>query len=422
MHVKKIFDAALQAAMPQHVLPKHVFVKQHALHVNGTCYPLPTAGKLFLFGSGKAARSMGEALVECLGEHLHGGLLVTPHPKGTLGPLALLHGAHPVPTQESLDAGQALLEQMGGLSEEDFYIYVLSGGSSAMIEALHPSLSLSILQETTQILLSHALPIQTINGVRKSLSRIKNGGLARSCKAKGVVLVVSDVIGDDLGTIGSAPLMPTAFTPPSLPKEAFEALHPLVKAALQNPPLGLFEAPPHHFVATNRLALDAAKTAAQALGYETHVLSDTLEGEVLEVAQYLHAQSQTPVSKPTCWLYGGETTVTLTGSGKGGRNQHLALAFLRLLQDPAVSFLSAGTDGIDGNSGAAGAWATMALKTNAKALGLELETSLQACDSASFFKALGAQIHTGPTGTNVMDVMVITKTPTTSPKGFCVES
>ncbi|MBN2965387.1 DUF4147 domain-containing protein [Sulfurospirillum sp. T05] len=407
---RAIFKASVHAILPAHTLPANVRLSHDALHVNGESYPLRPDQRLFCFGSGKAAHTMAEALLPLLGERLHGGLVVSPVGGDAIGSLRHLKGAHPIPDRTSLEAGDALLDAMSALTPKDSYIYLLSGGSSALIESLHAGVDLEALQATTHVLLSHSLPITTINAVRKRLSRIKGGGLSGSCPAQGVVLVVSDVIGDDLSTIGSAPLMASAPPPLSLPQPILDALPPCVQTCLASPfsPRHTLS-PPHHLIATNRLALEAAAAKALKLGYTPRIVSDSLEGLAQDVAARIYADIEAAPSK-TCLLYGGEPTVTLTGDGQGGRNQQVVLYFLtHLTPDAPVALLSGGTDGVDGNSPAAGAYADKEVLGKARALGLDIDHFLVTCNAYAFFTHTQSTITTGPTGTNVMDILIALK-------------
>jgi len=316
---KDIFNSSLNAILPQNTLPKSIYIQNNSLHVKDKIYNLSPNQPIFCFGSGKAAHTMAKALYETLNSKIHSGLIVSPQGGEPVGAIKHLKGTHPIPDIHSLKSGQALLEAMGALNSDDFYIYLLSGGSSALMEALQDGVSLEDLQTTTRILLSHNLPISTINAVRKRLSRIKGGGLAKATPANGIVLVISDVIGDDLQTIGSAPLMIDDARILSIPSGVYSALPPSVQYALSKTPLDT-QSPPHHLIATNRLALEAAAKKAHSLGYKTQIITDSQEGLAQNVAAQIYADINQAKSH-TCLLYGGEPTVEITGKGKGGRNQ-----------------------------------------------------------------------------------------------------
>ena len=281
-----------------------------------------------------------------------------------------------------------------------------------------PPLTLAEKQEITRRLLASGATIHEMNTVRKHLSRIKGGQLAKAAwPATLVALILSDVTGDDLATIGSGPTVPD----PSTMDDAIQILNhygiPVPSAALHETPKPgdpAFARTRNLIIGSNRLALDAAAHKAKELGYRTLLLSSFIEGETREVAK-VHAAiakemlaNARPVRRPACILSGGETTVTVHGKGKGGRNQEFVLAAALALEGrgPAVIF-SGGTDGIDGPTDAAGAYVDSSTLSRARAMGLDPRNYLDNNDSYHFFEKLEALIKTGPTGTNVMDVRMI---------------
>jgi|LGOV01.1.fsa_nt_gb hydroxypyruvate reductase/glycerate 2-kinase len=366
-----IFESALSAVKPKNSIPKRVRLVGNSLHVNQDTYDLKPYKRVFVFGSGKAGYSMALELEKILGTRLSGGLVVSPKAHKNTN-ITFLQSTHPIPSKASLKAGDELLKEFSLLQNDDFYIYLLSGGSSALIESLKSGITLEKLQFITANLLKTSLPIQEINTKRKELSNIKGGGLANATTAKGIVLVLSDVIGDDLQSIGSAPLMS------------------------ENPP-------PHHFIGTNKLALLSAKNRALELGFEVEIVTDALEGDVEDTTAYI-CEKLKKLKANSCLLFGGESTVHVKGSGKGGRNQHMVLLALKKLASlKEFAFLSAGTDGIDGNSDAAGAVVDeFTCKDN-------IDAYLENNDSNSYFKQTKSLIVTGATKTNVMDIMIVLK-------------
>lgn len=407
---REIFDASLNAVLPQNILPQNISLKNDALHVKHLIYQLRPNQPIFCFGSGKAAHTMAQALYDALDGQIQGGLIVSSQDAKPIGPINHMAGSHPIPNEDSLKSGKALLDAMGKLDKDDFYIYLLSGGSSALIESLQDGVSLDDLQTTTRVLLSHNLPINTINAVRKRLSRIKGGGLADATQAKGIVLVISDVVGDDAQTIGSAPLMHSQMSPLSIPSGVFNALPSSVKQYLSKiPSTHNKQNPPHHMIATNHIALEEAALKAQKLGYETQIMTDSLEGLASNVAEQIYNQINNAPPR-TCLLYGGEPTVEITGNGTGGRNQHVALNFLsHLNKNSNIALLSAGTDGIDGNSPAAGAIADKNTLIKSQNLSLDIGEYIFTCNAYEFFSKTKGSILTGPTGTNVMDILIALK-------------
>ncbi len=421
-----IFFEALKAVLPETLIRETLRLEEGDLIVAGRRYPLARGRKLFVFGSGKASAGAAKAVEELLGERIAGGLVVS-NAEVRLDRISVFVGAHPVPDTRSVTAAEMLLEGLSGLSEDDLFIYLLSGGSSALIEKPIPPLGLQDLQEMSQLLLRAGAPINEMNAVRKHLSLIKGGRLGRRTKARGVVLVVSDVIGDDLETIGSAPLYRDGSSYADVRDILFryhlwEKIPAMVRKLVEGGNAGENEDTPkeanprieHLLIGSNRKALKKAKEKAEALGMKTRILTSRLEGEARTVAKSLVAiggeilKTQIPSESPVCLLFGGETTVTVRGSGKGGRNSELCLSALQEIGSrEGLLLLSAGTDGIDGNSEAAGALADAAGWERALELGLSLEDYLERNDAFRFFEQTGGLIRTGPTGTNVMDIVIL---------------
>jgi hydroxypyruvate reductase/glycerate 2-kinase len=387
---------------------------------------LETRESVHLFGSGKAAAAMGRAAAEALGKRLAGGVLIAPHQAETPG-LTLLLGDHPVPTQRSLDAALAMKNALTGLAESSFFIYLLSGGSSALMELPAPGLTLADLHAANRAMLASALPIEAVNCIRKHLSGIKGGQLGHAIRAEGIVLLLSDVVGDDLETIGSAPLYcdRTTFAHALALIREFglrltpAALTHLEKGAAKEIP----ETPkhpnsriPHYLVGRNKTALDAVAARARTLGLNSRIVTDRLTGEASAVAFRLIAEAkqlQPTLTAPALLLYGGETTVQLKGNGSGGRNQELALAAMIALEGhEGITLQAASTDGRDGSSDACGGVADAPLWHAAQSLGLDLHAYLDDNDSFHALQKLNALIQTGPTGTNVMDIVLILVQPT----------
>ena len=332
-----------------------------------------------------------------------------------------------MPAQESVQAADLLIRKLSALSEEDFFLYLLSGGSSALVEKpVHP-VTLNALRKTSRLLLRNAVPIEEMNVVRKHLSLVKGGRLGGFTRARGVVLIVSDVIGDGLDTIGSGPFFPD----PSSYRDARDILfrHDLwqklpapVKVLISRGIEGMVPETPkeqkadigHHIIGNNLLLLKRAKEKADALGWAAHIMTSRLRGEARETAKAIISlgeeilETRRPFAPPSCLLFGGETTVTVRGEGKGGRNQEMCLAALREIRDRKnILFLSAGSDGMDGNSDAAGAVVDSGTHERACVLGLNMEDYLSRNDSHTFFRRTGDLLVTGPTGTNVMDITLL---------------
>ena len=384
-----------------------------------------------VLAAGKAAGGMATGLLGVGSVRVVEGLAVTrdghaPAPP----PLRTRFAAHPLPDHRSAAAGcEARAVAARCRADEDFVV-LLSGGASALLSEPEPPLGVEDLRETTRVLLAAGADIGTLNAVRKHLTRVSGGRLARAARRahRVLVLVVSDVLGDDLATIGSGPCVgdPTSFAEAICGAKAhgaWEALPPAVRVHLirgsegaiaesleaGDPALARVET---RLLASNGLALRAAAVAARAEGSSAMILTDRLSGEARAAGSRLAALAA--ASRPSgrlLLLAGGETTVTVLGPGRGGRAQELALAaalhWHRARPDSRVALLSAGTDGSDGPTDAAGAFADSATVARGQRAGVDAQTALAANDAYRFFAAEGGLLRTGPTGTNVMDLALI---------------
>jgi glycerate 2-kinase len=415
----RIFRAALQAADPERAVLKHVSFDGRVLRVGRKRYHLSAFDRIHVIGAGKASAAMARALERLLGRRISGGWINVPDGAAMrLRRIELHASGHPIPDERGVEGARRILEIAHSVGERDLLICVVSGGASALMPAPAPPLTLPEKQAITRHLLASGATIQEMNAVRKHLSLIKGGRLASAAfPASVVTLLLSDVVGDDPGVIGSGP---TAADPST----SADAVQILNKYRIDAPLEALHETPKPGdsslarthtlIVGNNRQAMDAAALCARGLGYRTALLSTSIEGETQDVAS-MHAAiareilaSGRPLRRPACILSGGETTVTLRGKGRGGRNQEFVLAAILALQGAGpATVLSAGTDGIDGPTDAAGAIANTETLARAAALGLDPRRSLQENDSYRFFEPLQALLKTGPTGTNVMDVRVL---------------
>jgi glycerate 2-kinase len=384
--------------------------------------------RVFVIGAGKASGVMAQALEGILGERIHTGWINTKYGHGvTLDRIVCHECGHPVPD----DAGVAGARKIAGLAREatdgDLVICLISGGASALMPLPAINLTLADKQVTTSLLLASGAPIEELNCVRKHLSAIKGGRLAQlAAPARVISMSLSDVVGDDPGVIGSGPTAPDATTfeeardilrrrriwnglPHSVRDHLTQA-----KDETPKPDDPVFLNLRNVIVGSNRLALDAARSMAQSLGFQTLLLSSAIQGEAREVAR-VHAAilreisaTGNPIARPACILSGGETTVTLRGVGKGGRNQEFALAAARDIAGlEGVLVLSFGTDGTDGPTDAAGAFADGSTAKRAGSLGFDAARHLDENNAYPLFESLGDLFVTGPTRTNVMDVYLL---------------
>ncbi len=403
----RLFEKALHAVMPSFLIPSVVHYHDDLLTIENQTFDLRQYRHVSIFGSGKAAIEMAKALQKVMGSRIHKNMVVSNYHEAVSG-IEVIESTHPLPSKKSIAAAQKLITSFEEMQENDFFIYLLSGGSSALIEQPVAGVSLEDFIETTKVLLHSGLSIEEINVIRKSLSQIKGGGLAGKTRAKGVVLVVSDVIGDDLQAIGSAPLLESTSSKEDASKiiDRYNILALLPKSVQTvfkekkeqlDKKRAVF---PHFLIASNYLALQEAQKEASRMGLQAKIVSHTLDGDVKEVAQkIIDAAHET--SNYNVLLFGGEPTVEVKGSGKGGRNQELCLWVLKGMQkETKFTFLSAGSDGIDGNSDAAGA--VVSVENYHDSIDGYLENN----DSYHYLKAQDALIITGESGTNVMDIMI----------------
>lgn len=385
-------------------------------------YLPPLQGRVYGLGIGKAAIPMMDALAEQLS--LAGGLAITKFGAEQREAFTILEGGHPVPDVRSLQAGERVLEFVSALDENDTVVCLISGGGSALVTAPPPAVPLEDLQTLTSLLLSSGARIDEINTLRRQLDRIKGGGLVRATKAKMISLILSDVIGNPLEAIASGPTVPD----PTTKKDALSILkkYHLEKRAPDSILLHLehdhliFKSREHAprlqnvqniIIGDNRLAAQAALEQAEREGVYAEILTNELQGEAREVGRELAQRLRVERSsreRPFCLIAGGETTVTIKGQGKGGRNQELALAAveeLSGLQD--VMLIALATDGDDGPTDAAGAVVTGESAARATLLGLDAAEYLSRNDAYPFFDALGDLLKPGPTGTNVNDLIFL---------------
>ncbi|WP_457622887.1 glycerate kinase type-2 family protein [Persephonella sp.] len=419
-----IFLRSISSVHPSVLIPEAVSLDGKILRVYNTEFKIPQ--KIYVFGSGKASVEMAKAVEKVLGSVIKGGVVVCNYYE-KLEKIDVIEGSHPIPSEKSLKAGEILLNELSKLRNDDFFIFLLSGGSSALIEKPIPPITVEDLQKTTQLLLEKSIPIEEINIVRKHLSMIKGGRLGAATKGKGVVLIISDVIDDDLFTIGSAPL----YYDKSTYKDAYQILKRYnlfdkipttvrevilkgINGEINDTPKSENPNITHIIIGSNLKALSKCKKFAEELGFNSYIFTSMMKGESREVAHLISAiglevcKRENPVKKPACILFGGETTVNVKGTGKGGRNQELVLSALSDIKDTEdIVILSGGTDGIDGNTDAAGAFADSEVYKTAVEKNLNLNSYLNNNDSYNFFKETNSLIFTGKTGTNVMDITIL---------------
>jgi glycerate 2-kinase len=430
-HLRAIFEAGLRAVDPAEAVSRAVREQGGRLLVADKAYRLDDYERVFVIGAGKAGAPMARAIEEVLGDRLADGWINVKY--GHTAPLRKVRvqeAGHPIPDEKGLQGAGRIARLASEAGEKDLVFCVISGGGSALLVSPAEGIDLGQKQAVTSELLACGASIQEINAVRKHLSKIKGGQLARLCwPATMVTLILSDVVGDPLDVIASGPTVPDTSTfddcleileryelSGRLPRPLIEHLEQGARGALPETPKPgdpVFDRVQNVIVANNLQAVLAAGRQAASLGYEPLVLSTRMEGETREVAG-AHAAifrevlaTGHPLAPPACILSGGETTVTLKGRGKGGRNQEFSLAVaLRVQGQDRIFFLSGGTDGTDGPTDAAGAFADGTTVERARGLNMEAARYLEENNSYPFFEALGDLLITGPTNTNVMDLRI----------------
>ncbi len=409
--LRRMFDAAVAAAMPDRAVLAHL--------------PQPAKGRTIVIGAGKASAAMAAAVEAHWSGELE-GLVVTRYDHAVpCRRIEIVEAAHPVPDAAGEAAARRILELVQGLGPDDLVLALISGGGSSLLALPAPGLTLDDKQAVNRALLRSGASIDQMNCVRKHLSAIKGGRLAAAVHpARLVALMISDVPGDDPAVIASGPTVADPTTRHDalaiIGKYGIE-LGPQVRAHLESeacesvkPGDPRLETVENVLIATPQGSLEAAAAVAREAGITPVILGDSLEGEARDVAKVMagiakqvvrHGQ---PAGRPCVLLSGGETTVTIRGDGTGGRNVEFLLALAVALNgEPGVSALAADTDGVDGAAEVAGAWLTDATLAKAEAMGIDAKASLARNDGHGFFAALGQQLVTGPTLTNVNDFRAV---------------
>lgn len=425
-----IFLAGVDAVKPEHFIPKQISVGEKSISIAGYKVDTTSIRHIIVVAVGKAAASMAFETEKIFGDYINSGIVVTKYQHSL--PLQIcrtIEAGHPVPDDNSIEAGKAVIDIFKKATVNDLIVMLISGGTSALMADYPPGCTLKDIQNTVQTLLNCGAAIDEINTIRKHLSLIKGGQLMQYTTATVAALIISDAPGDDLSVIASGLTVPdrTGFEDAwsiiqhyrladALPKSVIHWLQMgIEKKQKDTPGKGdtCFEKVFNKIVATNNIALQAAAQKANSLGYDTHILTPALSGEAsLQAKYFIEELNKISPDKPVCLLWGGETTVTVRGSGKGGRNQEFALSALCHLQktslapDTQIAILAGGTDGTDGPTDAAGAVIDSELMLVLKQTNLKAEEYLLNNDAYSFFKQTDNLIITGPTQTNVMDIVV----------------
>lgn len=425
---ESIFHAAIAAVQPSQLIPQYLQLEEKLLRIGGQAFPISTQTHLYVIGAGKASAAMAQVVEKLLLPVITDGSIAVKYEYGLpLQKIQCIEAGHPLPDENGVQAARKICLLADKATADDLVICLLSGGASALLADYPPSSSLAELQTVAELLLSCGATIQEINILRKHLSYLKGGQLARHVYPAALVsLILSDVVGDPLDSIASGPTVPDSSSfadawaiveryelKDRLPPRLMHILAAGKEGHLPDTPKKddlVFRRTYNVLIGNNQLALNAAAAKASTLGYAVQVISNTITGEARTVAGQLIKEALTyKAATPVCLLYGGETTVSLKGRGKGGRNQELALAASIALQNThrSITLLSAGTDGTDGPTDAAGAVIDQTTYSKAVQEGIQPEQFLNNNDAYHFFEKQGGLIKTGPTHTNVMDVIVL---------------
>ncbi len=430
--LRTILDAALGAVAPDRAVLRHVQVEGPRMTIAGKAYDLDSFENVYVVGAGKGAAPMAATLESLLGDRITDGAVCVKYDHAVPTRTVVVHeGAHPVPDANGERAARLILGIAGKATERDLVICVITGGASALTPALVEGISLEDGKAATSLLLECGATIHEINAIRKHLSIFGSGNLARAAHpARLVALIISDVVGDNLDVIASGPTSPDPSTfrqcmeivdryaiRDRMPANILARLEAGARGEIQETPKpgdAVFTNVQNVLVATNAQALEAAATEALRLGYSPRILTSTMTGEARDKAREIVDTAMNlcldgkKVAGPLCLLAGGETTVTITGKGLGGRNQEMALAASLYLQDcDHITMLCAGTDGSDGPTDAAGGFACS--KTVEKALCCQLDPHAYLADNNAycFLEQTDNLLKTGPTLTNVMDLALV---------------
>jgi hydroxypyruvate reductase/glycerate 2-kinase len=426
---EQIFLAGVKSVHPGKLIHEHICLEGGRLKIGSAEYP--EASRIFIIGAGKATAEMAAAAEDILGSRISGGHIVVKYGHTCeLRRIGITEAGHPVPDANGFKGTLKILDIARQASEGDLVICLISGGGSALLTDYPEGSTPEEIAKLNDLLVKSGATIHEINTVRKHLSNVKGGGLARAIfPAVSISLILSDVPGDPLDVIASGPTVPdpTTFsealdildkygieqqTPSSLINylsDGCNGIHP--KTPKEADPV--FEKAGSVLIGNNRKALTSAAEKASSLGLDTFIEDALLTGDGIKAAEYivekaLEYRTRSQSLKPACLLFGGETTIKVTGNGLGGRNQHLALNAAILLKNTmGITILAAGTDGNDGPTDAAGAVVDSETCHSAVMKNLDPESYLSDFNSYNFFKVAGGHIITGPTLTNVMDIAVV---------------
>ena len=432
--VLNAMDAALSAADPARIIKRHLRLDGSTLRADRLRFPLRNYRRIFVIGGGKVSGGMGDEVEMILGKWITRGLVIVPdylrfRPKGRR--IAYRSATHPIPTRKGMDSVLAMLELVKNVSRNDLVLVLLSGGGSALMPLPVREITLKDESDVTSLLLTSGASIDEINTVRKHLSQIKGGRLAEKLfPATVLTLIISDVVRDHIDAIASGPTVPDPTTYHDamlvlqkydlwsrVPTRARKLIANGVAHSILDTPKkesGAFNRVHNLIVGNNRQSCSAAATAMRKAGYRTQIMSTHITGEAREAGQIFGSiardirENSLPFAPPAALVAGGETTVTVRGKGRGGRNQELVLAAAtKISGSDGVVVGSFATDGVESKTDAAGALADGRTVVRGRRLGMNADEYLTKNDSYRYFSKLKDLVMTGPTGTNVNDIMIL---------------
>lgn len=428
---EKIFLAGVSSVLPDKLIRAQMILSGDVLTICGEAYDLRNINHIYVIGAGKAAALMAQETERILGDRITAGHVVTKYDHGcALQYIGLTEAAHPVPDENGVKATGKITDIARGAKENDLVICLISGGASALLADTPEGISLEDLRITNELLVKSGATIREINIIRKHLSDIKGGQLARLIHpASCVSLILSDVVGDPVDIIASGPTAPDAsehsdaYTitrkyklDKTLPETVTKRLLLGCAGVIPETPDAFhpcFQTTRNRLLGSNKIALEACSRIATQNGFDTHIITDCLQEDYTLVAGFVIKTIENflinrKTNQPVCLLFGGEPTVKVNGNGLGGRNQHLALYLATKLENkPGITILCAGTDGSDGPTDAAGAVVDSTTLKTAQDTGTDAIEYLEQNDSYHFFQRVGGHIITGSTQTNVMDVIIV---------------
>ena len=426
-----IFLAGVSRVLPEKLISREIALKDNVLTIGSLNFSLDSIDHVYVIGAGKASSMMASEVEKILGTRISAGHIVVKYGHSSkLKYINCSEAGHPIPDSNGINATKTILEIAARAGSNDLVLCLLSGGGSALLADFPEGSAPEEMVHVNNLLINSGASINEINSVRKHLSLVKGGQLARAVyPATLVSLILSDVVGDPLDVIASGPTAPdpTTYEQSLAVLEKYNLIGSVSGSILKSlrdgvaglrpetpkPADPVFKKTYNILIGTNYLALEAAKKKAADLKLNPLIITDKLQGDVPSIAEYileisLRYKNGKNIKKPVCLLFGGEPTLKMTGNGLGGRNQHLALLCARMLcNQPGITILCAGSDGTDGPTDAAGAIVDSDTLRRAYSLHIHSGNYIQKFDSYNFFKKAGGHIITGPTMTNVMDIIVV---------------